>query len=155
MLGGTPLRRFFVAMKLKSPKKEPDLWKRVEVVTELAESWKGHSRQSEVTFYDLLYALPDHVLHFVRKKIYVVWKRRLDVAVMIGPAQHEARYAIILDTKLENESQKTREAILALKVAEAYLLEHRSVKKTREKLAVEWGYDLTILEKENLMDFEY
>ncbi len=58
-----------------------------------------------------------------------------------------------MDTKLENSSIEVCRAILALKIAEALLLEHPEEKKERRELVEAWEIDLRVLEGEHAWGF--
>lgn len=84
----------------------------------------------------------------------IYWKKKNNVAVLLAD-DFQKRFTIVLDTKLENESMEVRVGILALKIAEAYLLENPSLKVTREELATRWGVNLTVLQNEAIQGLTF
>jgi hypothetical protein len=120
----------------------------------LTDNCHSHSRQAEVTLHNTLWRLPKPILEFVKERVTIQWKQKNHVAILL--TNHgKLPFTIVLDTKLENESMKVRIAILSLKIAEAYLRENPSLKTTREKLATQWGFDLSVLENESIWGLTY
>lgn len=128
---------------------------RYEVIEEIASRWKKHSRQAEATFGDVLWHVPDDVLQFIKDRVYVIWKRNSQVGLLLPPEELGNRYLVILDTKIETQSRGVRQAILSLKIAEAYLREHPEIKLKREDLVRSWDIDLAVLDGEHAWGFKY
>jgi hypothetical protein len=129
------------------------LQQRYTEIDEIVEDWKYHSRQTESRSVDVLFYVPDDILAFVRRRIKVVWKRGKEVGVLVPASALRERNLIVMDTKLENSSIEVCRAILALKIAEAFLLEHPEEKKERRELVEAWEIDLRVLEGEHAWGF--
>ena len=131
------------------------LQQRYNQIYEIAETWRFHSRQTEVRSYDVLLYSPDEILDFVRPRVQVIWKRGKEVGVLIPPSILRERYLVLMDTKLENSSVEVCRAIFALKTAEAFLLERPSDSKDRRELVESCGIDLSVLVGEHAHGFVY
>lgn len=143
-------------MTKKEKFSDPSWWQpRWEEIDEVVGGWQKHSRQSEATLWDTLWHVPDDVLSFVKDDVHVVWKRASQVALLLRTGELGKRYTIVLDTKIECQSRGVRQAILALKIAEAYLLDHPREGTTREEMVKDWDIDLGVLEGEHAWGFDY
>ncbi len=143
-------------MTKKEKFSDPSWWQpRWDRIDNITSSWNAHSRQSEATFWDTLWHVPDELIPFLRERIHVVWKRGAEVGLLLLPSQLVNRYVIILDTKIECQSREVRTAILALKFAEAYLVEHPEISESREELVKGWDIDLGVLDGEHAWGLEY